>query len=136
MREADVRDQAVAEKCRDAPARAVDELIGNHEIQRLVLFLERAHRAERKNALHAQRFHAPDVGAEIQLRWREAMPRPCRARNATSFPASLPTTYLSEGSPNGVPTRRSSFCFKSRHRIQPAAADNSDCWFHACINSR
>ena len=74
MREADVRDQPFAEKSGYASACAIDELVGNHEIERLVLFLERAHRAERKNALDAQRFHAPDVGAKVQFRGRDAMP--------------------------------------------------------------
>ena len=39
MREADVRDQAFAEERRDASARAIDKLIGNHEVERLVFFL-------------------------------------------------------------------------------------------------
>src|SRR5215472_255180 len=34
-------------------------------------------------------------------------PRPCRARNATRFPSSVPSTSASEGSPNGVFTRTS-----------------------------
>src|SRR6266851_2735275 len=37
------------------------------------------------------------------MRW----PRPCRARNATPFPSSMPSTMTSEGSPNGVFTRTS-----------------------------
>src|SRR5882724_12531144 len=32
-------------------------------------------------------------------------PRPCRAKNATRFPSSVPSTIASEGSPNGVFTR-------------------------------
>src|SRR5208337_2401077 len=32
-------------------------------------------------------------------------PRPCRAKKATRFPSTLPTTIASEGSPNGVFTR-------------------------------
>ena len=72
--EADVGHQAFAEEGGDAAARAVEELIGDDEIERPVLLLERSHRAERDDALHAQRLHAVDVGPEIQLRGREAMP--------------------------------------------------------------
>ena len=36
VREADVRDQAAAEERADAPARPIDELIGNHDVERLV----------------------------------------------------------------------------------------------------
>ena len=46
--EADVRHQSFAEERGDAAARAIHELIGDHEIQRLVLFLQRADRAQTK----------------------------------------------------------------------------------------
>ncbi len=74
VRETDVRDQAFAEKCGDTAACAVDELVRDHEVQRLMFFLERTDGAERKNALDAQHLHAVNVGAEVQLRWGEAMP--------------------------------------------------------------
>src|ERR1044071_3624010 len=35
---------------------------------------------------------------------RMRCPRPCRARNATLRPSRAPSTYASEGSPNGVCT--------------------------------
>ncbi len=67
VREADVRHQALAEERGDAPAGAVEELVGEDEILRSMLFLERAHRAQRNDALHAQRLHAVDIGPEIEL---------------------------------------------------------------------
>ena len=72
--EADVRHQAFAEKGGRAAARAVEKLVGDHEIERPVLLLERADRAERNDPLHAQLFDAVDVGAEVHLRRRDAMP--------------------------------------------------------------
>ena len=52
---------------RHAVTRAIEELVRDHEVQRLVLFLQRANRAKRENSLHSQLFHAVDVGAKIQL---------------------------------------------------------------------
>ncbi len=49
----------------------VDELVGHDEIRWLVLFLQRAHRGDRQNPLHAQLLHREDVGAEVQLRGQQ-----------------------------------------------------------------
>ena len=68
MREADVRDEPVAEEGADAAARAIDELIGNDEIERRVLLFQAADRARRQDAFDAERLEAVDVGAEVQLR--------------------------------------------------------------------
>ena len=53
-------------------------------------------------------------------------PRPCRARNATSLPSSRPTTYGSEGSPNGVVSANLFLRLKSWHGIQATAAYDTD----------
>ena len=71
-----MRDQAFAEEGRDAAARAVEELVGDDEIERAMLFLERADGAEGDDALHAERFHAVDIGAEVQFRRRDAVTAP------------------------------------------------------------
>ena len=68
-----MRDQAFAEEGGDAAARAIEELIGDDEVERPVFFLERADRAERDDALDAQRLHAVDVGAEVEFAGRNAM---------------------------------------------------------------
>ena len=67
VREPDVRDEAVSEERAHAPPGAIEELIRNHDVQRLVLFLEAAHRARRQNPLDAERFEAIDVRAKIEL---------------------------------------------------------------------
>src|SRR6267143_4010451 len=46
-------------------------------------------------------------------------PRPCRARNATRFPSSVPRTITSEGSPNGVFTRISRVSVKPLIEYNP-----------------
>ena len=53
--------------------RAIDELVGNHEIRRLVLFLERADGRDRENPLDAKLFEGVDVGTEVQFRGQNAM---------------------------------------------------------------
>ena len=72
--ETHVNHQAIAEECGNPSARAIEELIGDHEFERPMLFFERAHGTERYDALHAQRFHAVNVGAEIQIGRRDAVP--------------------------------------------------------------
>ncbi len=54
----DVRHNAVAEEGADAREGAVDELVGDHEVRRLVLFLERANGGHGEDALDAQLFIA------------------------------------------------------------------------------
>ena len=74
--EADVRDDAVAEKSVDAMAGAVEELVGDHEVERLVLFLQRADRGNRNDALDSQLLEAVNVRAEIQFAGQKSVPAP------------------------------------------------------------
>ena len=74
MREADVGDEAVAEEGRHASLRAIEELIGDHEVERLVLFLETAHGARREDVLDAEQLEAVDVRAEIELGREQPVP--------------------------------------------------------------
>ena len=64
---------AIAEKCGDARKSTVDELVGDDEVGRLVLFLERANRGHGNDALDAELFECVEVGAEVQLRWEDAV---------------------------------------------------------------
>ncbi len=72
--EPDMRHDAVAEEGVDAMPRAIDELIGDNEVQRPMLFLQRADGRERQNALDAKLLHAMNVGAIVDLGRRETMP--------------------------------------------------------------
>ena len=71
MREADVRDQPLAEERRDAAAGPIDELIRDDQVERLVFLLQAADGARREDVFDAERLEAEDVGAEIQLRGHE-----------------------------------------------------------------
>ena len=62
-----MRNDAVPEKCRNTATSTVEELIRNHELERLVFFLQGSHGADGKNTLNPELFHAINVGAEIQL---------------------------------------------------------------------
>ena len=127
MREADVRDQAVAEERADAPARAIEELIGNDEVERLVVLAQAADGARRQDPLDAEQLEAVDVGAEVQLgrqqpvAVRRAAPGTPRAARAAS-----PSTYGPDGSPNGVSTMPLFAIGQLGHVVQAAAADDAD----------
>ena len=72
--EGHVADDAVAEEGRVSIERPVDELVGNDEVRRLMLFLERAHRRYRQNVFDAEHLHAVDIGAEVEFAGKQAVP--------------------------------------------------------------
>ena len=73
VREGDVRDEPAAEERADAPFRAIEELIGHDDVERLVFLLQAADRARRQDPLDAEHLEAVDVRAEVQLRRQDAM---------------------------------------------------------------
>src|SRR6185312_6112203 len=135
MRETDVRNQTLTEKCGYAAARAVHKLIRNHEIQRLMLFLQRAYRAQQENALDAQHLHAINVGAEIQLGRRETMAPAVPRQECDFFASQLSDDIGVRRRPPGSFQTALFLRFKSGHRIQSAAANYSNGWVHACMSS-
>ena len=62
-----MRNDAAPEKVSNTATSAVEELVRNHEVERLVFFLQGSHGADGKNTLNPELFHAMNVGAEIQL---------------------------------------------------------------------
>src|SRR5438128_1267330 len=82
-----VGDDAVAKKSIDAMARAIKELIGDDELHRLVLFLQRTNRGNGNNALDYELLKAINVGSKIQLGKKNAMPKPiaCNERDLSAF---------------------------------------------------
>ena len=65
---------AVAEERIHAVAGAIEKLVGNHELQRLVLFLQRSHGGDGNDPFHAQLLEAINIGAEIQFAGKNAVP--------------------------------------------------------------
>ena len=126
MREADVRDQPVAEERGDAAARPIDELIGDHQVERLVLLLQAADGARREDVLDAQRLEAEDVGAEVQLRGHqpvaEAVPRQEGHALAAQRADDVRRRRLAERRLDAPLLPVGQF----RHVVQTAAADDAD----------
>ncbi len=127
--EADVRHQAFAKKSGDPAARAVEKLVGDHELQRRMFFLQRSHRAERHDALDAQRLESVNIRAKVQLRRRMAMAAAVARQKRDLFARELPDDIRVR---RHAPRRFDRHFFvrgKAGHRIEAAPADNSDGWF-------
>ena len=115
-----------AEERVDAVPRAIEELVGNHEVERLVLFLERADRRDRNDSLHAQLFEAIDIRAEVQLGGKNTV-----SAAVTGEERDLAPFECSED----VGVRRLTerrllpdfpHIAQPGHRVQPAASDDSN----------
>src|SRR5437899_7882399 len=124
--EGNVGDNAIAKKSIDAMARAVEELIGDDELHRLVLFLERADCGNGNNTLHSEMLKAINVRAKIQFGRKNAMPTPMpgQERDLSAFQRAENVGI------RGLSERRAQADFfyfgKSRHGIESAAAYDSD----------
>ena len=68
-----MRDQTIAEEGVDAVASTIEELIGDDEIERLVLFLERSDGRNGNDAVNPQLLKAVDISAEVQLTRQKAV---------------------------------------------------------------
>src|ERR1700689_2558324 len=69
-------DDAITEEGRNAMEGAIDELIGDDEVARFVLFFQRSDCGNRDDALDAKFLQRIDIGAEVQFRWKDAMTAP------------------------------------------------------------
>jgi len=124
--ESDVSDNSVAEKSINPMAGAVEELVGNHELQRFVLFLERSNGRDGDDALDAELLESVDIGAEIELARHEAM-----AASVTREERDLATlegaadVRVRRGTERGSDFDFLYFC-KAGHGIESTAADDAD----------
>ena len=73
--EGDVGNDAVAEEGVDAMASSIEELVGDYEVEWLVLFLERADRGDGDDAVDAELLESVDIGAEVEFGGQEAVAR-------------------------------------------------------------
>ena len=122
----DVRHNAFAEESRNPAACAIDELIGNYEVQGLVLLLQRADRAERDNPFDSQHLHAINIGPKVELRWRDAMPAAMPRQERDTAARQLAHYKLLRRAAEGRVHRNLFLCLKSWHGVQPAPSDNAD----------
>ena len=124
--ESDVADDAVAEESGDAKEGAVDELIGNDEVAGLVLFFQRADGGDGENALDAELLQRINIGAEIQLRGKDAV-----AAAVPGEEGDLAALEIAEDeSIAGIAEGRRDTHFmdvgEAGHGVEPAASDDAD----------
>src|ERR1022692_4280542 len=117
---------ALAKKSIHAMASAIEELIGNHEIERLVLFLQRPDRGDGNDPFDAKLFEAVNVGAEIQFRGKNAVPArmPSKKRDFAAFERAQDISIgrISEWSL----LLHFPHVGQAGHGIKPAASDDAD----------
>src|SRR5579872_241819 len=124
--EADVGDDSVAEKSVDAVAGAVEELVRNNEIERLVLLFEGSDGRDRDDALDAELLESVNIGAEVEFAGRQNVSATVPGEEC-DFSAFERSADIGVG--RGA-ERRAEFYFfdlgEAGHGIEPAAADDSD----------
>ena len=130
MREPHVRDEAAAEERTDPPFRAIDELVRDQDVERLVLFLEAADGAGREDPLHAEDLESVDIGAEIQFGRQDpmadAVARKKRDASSPQRPDDIRAGRFAKRRGN-----RPLFAVGQRgHVVQTAAADDADVHSH------
>ncbi len=133
--ESDVGDDAIAEKGVDAMASAIEELRWDHEIQRLVFFLQRADGGNGNDAIHSQLLEAVNVGTKVEFAGQQLVAASV-AGEKSDF-ASLEGAYdigvgrVSEGRLQVDFVR----VFKTGHVVQATAADDADlCLLFHCLS--
>src|SRR5687767_9695500 len=84
VRERDVRGKTVAEKRADAPLGAIEKLIRHDDVEGWIFLLEAPDGACRNDALDAEHLESEDVGAEVQVRWKQPVSSavPCEKRDS------------------------------------------------------
>src|SRR4030088_2990118 len=87
FRESYVRGDAIAKKSRYAVTSAIVKLVGNQEIERLQIFLQRAYGADRNDSLNTKLFHGMNVGAIVYFRGKKAVSSrmACEKRHTSSL---------------------------------------------------
>src|SRR5256885_7016050 len=126
MRKGDVRNDAAAEKRADPALRAVEELIGDDDVERLVFLFQAADGARRENTLHAEHLEPVDVRPEVQL-GRQYPVSNAVARQERHALAAQRADHIRAGRIAERRGYRLLFAVAQlRHVVQTAAADNPD----------
>jgi len=121
-----VGNDAVAEEGVDAMASSIEELVGDYEVEWLVLFLERADRGDGDDAVDAELLESVDIGAEVEFGGQEAVARAV-TREEGDLAAFELTEYVGIG---GIAERSLLADFvdvgEPGHVVKATAADDSD----------
>jgi hypothetical protein len=116
----------IAEEGVDAVPGAVKELVGNYEIKRPVLLLERSHGRHRHYALNAKLFKSIYIGAKVQLTRQDMMSPPVTREKGHSMALEATQHVSIRGRAKGGRLRDLLHPAQTGHRVKPAATDDAD----------
>ena len=105
---------------------AVDELVGNHEVGRLVLFLQRADGGDGEDALDAELLEGIDIGAEVQLRGKNAVAAAMAGQEGDFAAFQFAQHEGVGGIAEGGFDAHFVLIGEAGHGVEPAAADDAD----------
>src|SRR5262249_9456356 len=110
--------------------RPIEELIRDDDMQRRVLLLETAHGARRNDAFDAQRLEPEDVGSEVQLRGKQAVPRTMPRQKGDTPAAEGPDQIRAGRIAKRRLERLPLAVGQLRHVIEAATADHTNLNIH------
>src|SRR3984957_11689692 len=115
---------AATEKRIHTMPRAIEKLIGNHKLQRFMLFLQRSHGRNRNDPLHPELFEPVNIRAKIQLAGQNAVPAPMPRQKRHLAPFQRPAHVGVRRRPKRRLHPHLFHPAQPGHRIQPAAPDD------------
>src|SRR5579863_3695582 len=105
---------------------AVEKLIGDYELERLMLFFERPHGGDRNDALHPELLKTVDVGAKVEFAGQDRVPAPMAREKCYFAPFKCAADIgVGRSAEWGSDANLLDFA-EPGHGVQPASADNSD----------
>lgn len=130
MGKGDVRDHFFVEECGNPSSSAVEELVWQHEVQRLEFLAEGADSAEREDILDTELFESMDVGAKIEIGGHDAVAATMPGQEGHLPSGDAPNHVRVGGcSPRRVDPHLLAV-LERIHCVEAAATDNSDPWVH------
>ncbi len=119
---------SVAEEGVDAMTRAIEELVGDDEVEGFVLFLERSDGRDGDNALDAELLEPVNIGAEVESAGQDAVATSVASQECdlAAFKGAA-DIGIGRAAKRGAQTNFFDLC-EAGHGIEPAASDDSD--FH------
>ena len=119
-------DDAIAEKRGYSRLGEIDELVGNHDVARMDVFFETAHRADGNQPFHTQLLESMDVGPEGDLMRQIYVPSPVPGQKRDPLAGERPQNVGGRGRAVGRIERAFFHITQFRHLVEAAAADDSD----------
>src|SRR5256886_10856004 len=127
MREGHVSNDSLSKKSGGAVFRAIEELVGDKELSRTEIFLQRTDGAHRDDALHAQKLHRVDIGAIVDFAGKDTVPAAVACQKGHALPfQSAKDDAIGSFTERRLHTNLTRVR-QSAHRIEPTAANDSYC---------